>query len=151
MRVLPSGSAALLVEVDTLDEVLALYPALTEERPTGVVDIVPAARTILLITDPAVADLADVERAVRQVQPRTDQRQQGELMDLPVTYAGTPRRSGRWPSAASRRGSATSRRTEATGTSRAARARAPRCQPAPLAWRESSAASTRVSHLAAGS
>src|SRR5680860_581897 len=88
MRVLPSGSAALLVEVDTLDEVLALYPALTEERPTGVVDIVPAARTILLITDPAVADLADVERAVRQVQPRTDQRQQGELMDLPVTYDG---------------------------------------------------------------
>ncbi|MBC7375587.1 MAG: carboxyltransferase domain-containing protein, partial [Frankiales bacterium] len=42
MRLLPSGSAAILVELDDLDEVRALYAALTEDRPVGVVDLVPA-------------------------------------------------------------------------------------------------------------
>src|SRR3712207_9172926 len=37
MRVLPSGSTALLVEVDGLDEVLGLYAALTAEPVAGVV------------------------------------------------------------------------------------------------------------------
>ena len=74
MRVLPSGSAALLVELDDLDQVLALYAALCEERPAGVIDIVPAARTVLLVTDPAATALAEVARAVRETQPRPGRR-----------------------------------------------------------------------------
>ena len=50
MRVLPSGSTALLVELDGLDDVLGLYAALTAEPLEGVVDVVPAARTVLLVT-----------------------------------------------------------------------------------------------------
>ena len=88
MRVLPSGSAALLVELDDLDQVLALYGALCEERPTGVIDIVPAARTVLLVTDPTATNLGEVERAVRQTRPRADQRAAGELVEVPVTYDG---------------------------------------------------------------
>ena len=88
MRVLPSGSAALLIELDNLDEVLALYGALCEERPAGVIDIVPAARTVLLVTDPAATDLAEVGRAVRQARPRPDRRAAGELVEIPVTYDG---------------------------------------------------------------
>ena len=57
MRILPSGSTALLVELDGLEEVLGLYAALAEDVPTGVVDMVPAARTLLLVTDPAVTSL----------------------------------------------------------------------------------------------
>ena len=87
-RVLPSGTAALLVELDTLEEVMGLYAALEAERPEGVVDIVPAARTVLLVTDPEAADLATVEHAVRQVRPRSDRRAAGELVELPVTYDG---------------------------------------------------------------
>ena len=45
MRVLPSGSTALLVELEDLAAVLALYAALSADPPPGVVDIVPAART----------------------------------------------------------------------------------------------------------
>jgi allophanate hydrolase subunit 1 len=59
MRLLPSGSAALLVEVDGLDDVLALYAALSADPPRGVVDVVPAARTVLLVTDPTVTTLAE--------------------------------------------------------------------------------------------
>ena len=88
MRVLPSGSAALLVELDDLDQVLALYAALSEERPAGVIDIVPAARTILLMTDPAVSDLADVEQAVRMARPRLGRRAAVELVEIPVSYDG---------------------------------------------------------------
>jgi len=88
MRVLPSGSTAMLVEVDDLDEVVALYAALVDHPPEGVVDIVPAARTLLLVTDPAVGSLAAVERAVRATTPRADQHDHGELVEIPVTYDG---------------------------------------------------------------
>ncbi len=88
MRVLPSGSTALLVELDDLDAVLALYAALVENVPDGVVDIVPAARTLLLVTDPAVTALSAVELAVRSAQPREDLRDWGETLEIPVTYDG---------------------------------------------------------------
>jgi len=88
MRLLPSGSGALLVELDDLDQVLALYAALSEERPNGVIDIVPAARTVLLMIDPAVTSLADVERTVRHTRPRSGRRAAGELVQIPVIYDG---------------------------------------------------------------
>ena len=88
MHVLPSGSTALLVELDDLDEVLGLYAALTAEPLEGVVDVVPAARTVLLVTDPAVTSLATVEQAVRQTTPRSGRRDGGELVELPVVYDG---------------------------------------------------------------
>ncbi len=88
MRVLPSGSTALLVELDGLDEVLGLYAALVAEPVEGVVDVVPAARTVLLVTDPAVTTLVAVEQAVRQTRPRTDRSGREDLVELPVVYDG---------------------------------------------------------------
>jgi KipI family sensor histidine kinase inhibitor len=88
MRILPSGTTALLVELGDLEEVLGLYAALTDDVPTGVVDIVPAARTLLLVTDPAVTSLSSVEDAVRATVPRTDRGGWGELVEIPVTYDG---------------------------------------------------------------
>jgi KipI family sensor histidine kinase inhibitor len=88
MRFLPSGSTALLVELGDLDEVLALYAALVEDVPPGVVDVVPAARTVLLTTDPARTSLDALESAVRRTTPRRDLRSAGELVEIPVTYDG---------------------------------------------------------------
>jgi len=88
MRVLPSGSTAVLVELDTLEEVVALYAALVDETPYGVVDLVPAARTLLVVTDPGATSLAAVEAAVRSARPRTDLRDRGQLVEIPVTYDG---------------------------------------------------------------
>jgi KipI family sensor histidine kinase inhibitor len=88
MRVLPSGSTALLVELEDLDEVLALYAALTAEPVEGVVDVVPAARTVLLVIDLAVTGLSAVEQAVRRTTPRPGRRDGGELVELPVVYDG---------------------------------------------------------------
>lgn len=88
MRILPSGSTALLVELDDLDQVLGLYAALQDDRPLGLVDVVPAARTILLVIDRAVTSLSEVEAAVRQTTPHPDVRAEGVLVEIPVIYDG---------------------------------------------------------------
>jgi len=88
MRVLPAGTTALLVELESLEEVLALHATLVERRLEGVVDIVPAARTVLLVTDPAATSLSSVEAALKEVTPRPRQRTTGDVVDIPVTYDG---------------------------------------------------------------
>lgn len=88
MRLLPCGSTALLVELDDLDEVLGYYAALRAEPPDGVVDIVPAARTVMVVTDPARTDLATVERFLRDTVARRDRRTDGDLVEIPVVYDG---------------------------------------------------------------
>lgn len=88
MRFLPSGTTALLVELDDLDEVLGLYAALSADVPHGVVDVVPAARTVLLVIDPAATSLGAVEKAVRRTEPRRDLKGWGDLVEIPVTYDG---------------------------------------------------------------
>ena len=88
MRLLPSGSTALLVELDDLDEVLALYAALVENPVDGVIDLVPAARTVLVVTDPTLTSLATVAAVVRGTTPNRGSRAAGELVTVPVTYDG---------------------------------------------------------------
>lgn len=88
MRVLPSGTTALLVELDDLDQVLGLYAALTENPLQGVIDVVPAARTLMVVTDPAVTSLSSVENVVRHTTPRQGELDGGELVEIPVTYDG---------------------------------------------------------------
>jgi KipI family sensor histidine kinase inhibitor len=88
MRLLPSGSTALLVELDGLDDVLALYAALSDAPPEGVVDVVPAARTVLLVTDPARTTLTAVADAVRRTPPRPGGQVAGDTVELPVHYDG---------------------------------------------------------------
>ena len=170
MRILPSGSTALLVELDGLDDVLGLYAALVADPLPGVVDVVPAARTVLLVTDPSAVALADVEAAVQRVRPLPGRTGTGESVELPVHYdgadladvaalwdsppttssRGTPARGGPSPSAASPRASATARPTATRGTCRGAAARGPVCRPARSVWPDRSAASTRGSRRAGG-
>ena len=88
MRLLPSGTTALLVELDDLQEVLGLYAALVEDLPPGVVDVVPAARTVLVVSDPALTSLSAVATAVRRTTPRHEALGSGELVEIPVTYDG---------------------------------------------------------------
>jgi KipI family sensor histidine kinase inhibitor len=52
VKILPFGDAAVLLEVDDLDEVLALAAAVRSAEFPGVIDVVPAARTVLVVTAP---------------------------------------------------------------------------------------------------
>lgn len=88
MRLLPCADSGLLVELADLEEVLALYAELVDAPPAGVVDLVPAARTLLLRVDPAVTDVAQVARAVRGASPRRGARPHAGNLEVPVTYDG---------------------------------------------------------------
>jgi KipI family sensor histidine kinase inhibitor len=88
VTVRPCGSAALMLEVGSLADVQALYAALREHPPPGVVDLVPSARTVLVHLDPTVTDAAEVERAVRGLTPRYGGPAAGPLVEVPVVYDG---------------------------------------------------------------
>ncbi|WP_327638309.1 allophanate hydrolase subunit 1 [Kribbella sp. NBC_00482] len=85
MRLLPSGDRALLVELDDLDEVLGYYTALTADPPADVVDVVPAARTVLVTTS---GNLDVLSRALRAVTPLAGAQASGDLIEIPVVYDG---------------------------------------------------------------
>jgi KipI family sensor histidine kinase inhibitor len=85
----PCGDTGLLVELDTLAEVLGLHAALAADPPEGVVDLVPAARTVLLRVRWA-ADQPAVAQDVRDREPATAGAREagGEATEIAVTYDG---------------------------------------------------------------
>ena len=88
-RLLPFGDRGLLIEVDTLDEVLALAEALRATRPDGVVDLVPAARTVLVHVDPRRLSLAAARAWIVQTgdAPHVT-RPPGAVVEVPIVYDG---------------------------------------------------------------
>ena len=85
---MPAGSSAVLIEVDSLEQVMGLDAALRDAPPAGTVDLVPAARTLLVVFDPAATTVervvADVSRRpIASVAERT-----GPLVEVPVVYDG---------------------------------------------------------------
>ena len=88
MRLLPCGDVGLLVELEDLDAVLALHAELSVHPLPGMVDLVPAARTLLLCLDPRAATVADTARAVAQLRPQSGARADAGEVEIPVTYDG---------------------------------------------------------------
>lgn len=88
MRVLPAGPAAVLLELDGLDQVLALHAALRTAVPDGVVDLVPAARTVLVLFDPAVTTAERVVAGLPDPPGGVGPDPAGEVVTLPVHYDG---------------------------------------------------------------
>ncbi|WP_312030024.1 allophanate hydrolase subunit 1 [Actinomycetospora sp. TBRC 11914] len=85
----PCGDTGLLVELETLTDVLGLHAALAADPPDGVVDLVPAARTVLLRVRSA-ADLPAVVEEVRHREPASSSVREagGEVTEIAVTYDG---------------------------------------------------------------
>ena len=68
-RILPYGDHALLVELDDLDSVLALFRGLAATRPSGVVELVPAARTVAVVVDPRILSLSGTRGWIERSEP----------------------------------------------------------------------------------
>ncbi|TFI45888.1 allophanate hydrolase subunit 1 [Rhodococcus sp. 1R11] len=86
MRILPAGDNATLVEFDGLDETMAYYRALAQDPPAAVVDLVPAARTVLVTFDGAPAPILEWVAALEPaVDDPTDA---SEAVTIPVSYDG---------------------------------------------------------------
>ncbi|MFF7682065.1 5-oxoprolinase/urea amidolyase family protein [Microbacterium sp. NPDC007973] len=85
----PMGERAVLAEVADLAGVVALHAALAVAPPAGVEELVPAARTVLVVFDPRRMGRAAVEEWIRHaalspagaVPP-------GPLVEVPVRYDG---------------------------------------------------------------
>ena len=84
---LPYGDRALLVEVDGLAAVAAVRAALARSPLPGQVDLVPAARTVLVVLDrpPADLDVAALRRLPLGVVTGDDD---VRTVELPVTFNG---------------------------------------------------------------
>lgn len=89
-RVLPMGDRAILLEVASTDDVLALRAALEASRPEGVLDIVPAARTVLVRVDPRVLALhaARAWATAAATAPPTEGSDAGGEVVLDIVYDG---------------------------------------------------------------
>ena len=84
-RLLPYGSAAVLLECDGLGETLALRPAI-EEQIEKVVEVVPGARTLLLRLRAPLTD-GDRRRLLALPVAELESAEQ-ELVTISVDYAG---------------------------------------------------------------
>ena len=83
MRVRRCGETALLIETE---DVLGWYAALTARPLPGVIDLVPAARTVLVRCG-STADLAAVESCLPEVTPLSTA-VTGDDVAIPVRYDG---------------------------------------------------------------
>lgn len=87
MRVVPYGEQALLVEVADHEAALALFEDLTDRPIPGIVDMVPAAQTVLLqFVHPLVAAQA-CESLESRRQPALSSGTDA-LVEIPVVYDG---------------------------------------------------------------
>lgn len=88
MRVLPCGDRALLVEFDSLELVLGAHARWSAAPARGVVELVPAARTVLVRIDPSETGLAAVEHWVSEHPPQPLALADGDIVTVPVAYDG---------------------------------------------------------------
>lgn len=91
IRFLPVGPQSLLVELADLGEALALFDALRERPLPGVVEIIPAARTLMIRTAPGVTADRNVAREIvaRRPAPGTPPAlRAADMVELPVIYDG---------------------------------------------------------------
>ncbi|TRM53420.1 5-oxoprolinase/urea amidolyase family protein [Achromobacter sp. LC458] len=88
MRFLPVNTDALLVELDDLEQTLALFAALQNRPIAGVTEMVPAARTVLVIFQPSLVSrdalIADIGSRDTTAHVARD----GKLIEIPVHYNG---------------------------------------------------------------
>ncbi|MDT3331707.1 5-oxoprolinase/urea amidolyase family protein [Microbacterium sp. KSW-18] len=91
MVIRPFGDSALLVEVDGLADVLDLHARLAAATPPGLLDLVPAARTVLVHVDTAVLPLSAARTwitASESAERRTGTAPAPTEVELPVAYDG---------------------------------------------------------------
>ena len=89
MRLLPNGDRALLAEFDSLDLVRAACELWSTAAPQGIVELVPAARTVLVRIEPRVLGLGAAQQWLSGHAPaEAAVRDEGSLIEISVTYDG---------------------------------------------------------------
>jgi len=88
VRFLPVNTDALLVELDDLEQTLALFAALQGRPIEGVTELVPAARTVLVVFQPGVVSRAALIADIGARDTSSRVARDGKLIEIPVHYNG---------------------------------------------------------------
>lgn len=90
MRLLPAGRHGVLVEVDDLAAAMGLHASLRRQPPAGVVELVPAARTVLVVHDGSTspAELAAHIRTLPAEPPGVSGGGGGAPVEIQMRYDG---------------------------------------------------------------
>ncbi len=106
MRFLGVNNSAFLIELADLEETLALFDRLqqeirraekdlqdqekfqSQESLQAIVEIIPAARTLLIKFDPSLADENTLETKIAGLKLEKGQQKSGKLVEIPVVYDG---------------------------------------------------------------
>ncbi|MER9965140.1 urea amidolyase family protein [Mesorhizobium sp. M0045] len=88
LRFLAAGSDAFLVELVDLATTLTLLDGLLAQRPKGTVDLVPAARSLLVRFDPLLTDREELINTICRINLCLRSNRQGETFEIPITYNG---------------------------------------------------------------
>jgi len=94
-ELLPCGDSAFLVELPELTAVVAYYRGLTGAEtsagvsaPEGIIDVVPAARTVLVTFDPETIRPSEVRDWLQSAEPAYDVAASGREVTIEVSYGG---------------------------------------------------------------
>lgn len=88
MRFLPVNAGAMLVELADLQQTLSLLQALQAEPIDGVLELIPAAKTILVQFAPQRIAPADLVQAIAGRDLSTEVQRSDRLIEIPVHYMG---------------------------------------------------------------
>ena len=88
LRILPSGSGAILVELPDLADTMALLADLQAEPLHGVLEMVAGARTLSLRFDPHVTSATDLTSALALRRLRPPRPESQRTVEIPVRYDG---------------------------------------------------------------
>ncbi|MCW2799595.1 MAG: hypothetical protein JWQ70_1067 [Aeromicrobium sp.] len=86
-RFLPCGPTAVMIEVADTDAAAQLAAHLRRAHLSGVIDLVPAARTVL-VTCASAGQLASVRGSVSGFEPGVGIERSGVLVEVPTVYDG---------------------------------------------------------------
>lgn len=88
MRFLPVNLGALLVELTTLEQAIALHRNLIDEPIDGITQMLPAARTVLIEYDPLYVSSPQLAQMISQRSFEQSSLSLGKLVEIDVEYNG---------------------------------------------------------------
>lgn len=88
MRFLPLNSTSFLVELNDLDETLALLAALQANPLPGIKEMVPAARTLMVGFSAEITNAGELAASLSKLDLVAPIRQDNRIVEVPVDYHG---------------------------------------------------------------